>query len=121
MCRSPLVTTRNRLKSPLFPNPRSGLPPKSPANPRHQKFLPHPLRKGSATPRYAPRPDEVSGPRGTKATADKVTSRRYDMFYSLTIVVLNALGTVLGDFTADKTGLNLGFQKERCSSPAPSR
>ena len=43
--------------------------------------------------------------------ADKITSRRDEVFYWLTILVSNTLGTALGDFTADDTGLNLGFEK----------
>ncbi len=46
-----------------------------------------------------------------KIAADKITSRRDEVFYWLTIVVSNTLGTALGDFTADGTGLNLGFEK----------
>jgi uncharacterized membrane-anchored protein len=46
-----------------------------------------------------------------KIAADKITSRRDELFYWLTIVVSNTLGTALGDFTADVTGLNLGFEK----------
>ena len=46
-----------------------------------------------------------------KIAADKITSRRDEMFYWLTIVVSNTLGTALGDFTADATGLNLGFER----------
>ena len=46
-----------------------------------------------------------------KIAADKITSRRDELFYWLTIVVSNTLGTALGDFTADATGLNLGFEK----------
>lgn len=46
-----------------------------------------------------------------KIAADKITSRRDELFYWLTIVVSNTLGTALGDFTADATGLNLGFDK----------
>ncbi len=42
--------------------------------------------------------------------ADKITSRRDEVFYWLTILVSNTLGTALGDFTADDTGLNLGFE-----------
>ena len=45
-----------------------------------------------------------------KIAADKITTRRDEVFYWLTIVVSNTLGTALGDFTADKTGLNLGFE-----------
>ena len=43
--------------------------------------------------------------------ADHITSRRDEIFYWLTILVSNTLGTALGDFTADDTGLNLGFEK----------
>jgi len=43
--------------------------------------------------------------------ADKITNRRDEVFYWLTILVSNTLGTGLGDFTADDTGLNLGFEK----------
>jgi uncharacterized membrane-anchored protein len=43
--------------------------------------------------------------------ADKITSRRDEVFYWLTILVSNTLGTALGDFTADATGLNLGFER----------
>jgi uncharacterized membrane-anchored protein len=42
--------------------------------------------------------------------ADRITSRRDEVFYWLTILVSNTLGTALGDFTADDTGLNLGFE-----------
>lgn len=42
--------------------------------------------------------------------ADRITTRRDEVFYWLTILVSNTLGTALGDFTADKTGLNLGFE-----------
>jgi uncharacterized membrane-anchored protein len=42
--------------------------------------------------------------------ADKISSRRDEVFYWLTILVSNTLGTALGDFTADETGLNLGFE-----------
>jgi uncharacterized membrane-anchored protein len=42
--------------------------------------------------------------------ADKITSRRDEVFYWLTILVSNTLGTALGDFTADDTGLNFGFE-----------
>ncbi|HEY0995634.1 MAG TPA: hypothetical protein VGD77_06570 [Gemmatimonadaceae bacterium] len=40
---------------------------------------------------------------------DRVTDRRDETFYWLTILVANTLGTALGDFTADNLGL--GFQK----------
>ena len=43
--------------------------------------------------------------------SDKITNRRDEVFYWLTILVSNTLGTALGDFTADNTGLNLGFEK----------
>lgn len=39
---------------------------------------------------------------------DKVTTRRNELFYWLTILVSNTLGTALGDFTATTTGL--GFE-----------
>lgn len=42
--------------------------------------------------------------------SDHITSRRDEVFYWLTILVSNTLGTALGDFTADDTGLNLGFE-----------
>ena len=42
---------------------------------------------------------------------DHIASRRDEVFYWLTILVSNTLGTALGDFTADDTGLNLGFEK----------
>lgn len=41
--------------------------------------------------------------------ADRVTNRRNEAFYWLTILVSNTLGTALGDFTADDAGL--GFEK----------
>ena len=43
--------------------------------------------------------------------ADKIVSRKDEIFYWLTILVSNTLGTALGDFTADHTGLGLGFEK----------
>jgi uncharacterized membrane-anchored protein len=43
--------------------------------------------------------------------SDHIASRRDEVFYWLTILVSNTLGTALGDFTADDTGLNLGFEK----------
>jgi len=46
-----------------------------------------------------------------KIAADHITGRTDEVFYWLTIVVSNTLGTALGDFTADDTGLNLGFEK----------
>lgn len=45
-----------------------------------------------------------------KIAADKITTRKDEVFYWLTILVSNTLGTALGDFTADDTGLNLGFE-----------
>ena len=42
--------------------------------------------------------------------SDHITSRRDEIFYWLTILVSNTLGTALGDFTADDMGLNLGFE-----------
>ena len=46
-----------------------------------------------------------------RIAADAITSRRDEVFYWLTILVSNTLGTALGDFAADDTGLNLGFEK----------
>ena len=46
-----------------------------------------------------------------RIAADHITTRRDEIFYWLTILVSNTLGTALGDFTADDTGLNLGFDK----------
>jgi uncharacterized membrane-anchored protein len=43
--------------------------------------------------------------------ADRITNRKDEFFYWLTILVSNTLGTALGDFTADDTGLNLGFER----------
>ena len=43
--------------------------------------------------------------------SDHIASRRDEVFYWLTILVSNTLGTALGDFTADDTGLNLGFER----------
>ena len=43
--------------------------------------------------------------------ADKIVARKDEVFYWLTILVSNTLGTALGDFTADDTGLNLGFER----------
>lgn len=40
---------------------------------------------------------------------DRVTSRKDEAFYWLTILVSNTLGTALGDFTADDAGL--GFER----------
>lgn len=41
--------------------------------------------------------------------ADRIVSRQDEVFYWLTILVSNTLGTALGDFAADRTGLGLGF------------
>ena len=46
-----------------------------------------------------------------RIAADHITTRRDEIFYWLTILASNTLGTALGDFTADDTGLNLGFEK----------
>ena len=43
--------------------------------------------------------------------ADKIVGRKDEVFYWLTILVSNTLGTALGDFSADSTGLGLGFEK----------
>ena len=43
--------------------------------------------------------------------SDHIASQRDEVFYWLTILVSNTLGTALGDFTADDTGLNLGFER----------
>jgi len=40
---------------------------------------------------------------------DRITTRKNEIFYWLTILVSNTLGTALGDFTADDLGL--GFEK----------
>ncbi len=42
-------------------------------------------------------------------SVDRITSRKNETFYWLTILVSNTLGTALGDFVADDLGL--GFQK----------
>jgi uncharacterized membrane-anchored protein len=42
--------------------------------------------------------------------SDRITTRRDEAFYWLAILVSNTLGTALGDFTADDTGLDLGFE-----------
>jgi uncharacterized membrane-anchored protein len=44
-----------------------------------------------------------------RIAADRITSGRDEIFYWLTILVSNTLGTALGDFAADRTGLGLGF------------
>ena len=43
--------------------------------------------------------------------SDNIAFRRDEVFYWLTILVANTLGTALGDFAADDTGLNLGFER----------
>lgn len=40
-----------------------------------------------------------------------IVSRPHEIFYWLTILVSNTLGTALGDYAADDTGLDLGFEK----------
>ncbi len=42
--------------------------------------------------------------------ADRIASRQDEVFYWLTILGSNTLGTALGDFTADRSGLGLGFE-----------
>ena len=44
-----------------------------------------------------------------KIGVDRITTRKNEIFYWLTILVSNTLGTALGDFTADDLGL--GFEK----------
>jgi len=44
-----------------------------------------------------------------KIAVDHITSRPNEIFYWLTILVSNTLGTALGDFTADSAGL--GFER----------
>ena len=43
-----------------------------------------------------------------KVEYERITTRRDEIFYWLTILVSNTLGTALGDFTADTTGLGFG-------------
>lgn len=43
-----------------------------------------------------------------KIEFENITTRRDEIFYWLTILVSNTLGTALGDFTADTTGLGFG-------------
>ena len=45
-----------------------------------------------------------------KITFDHVVDRKVEAFYWITILVSNTLGTALGDWAADNTGLNLGYQ-----------
>lgn len=42
---------------------------------------------------------------------ENIRTRQDEVFYWLTILVSNTLGTALGDFTADDTGLDLGFER----------
>ncbi len=46
-----------------------------------------------------------------RIAADEISGRRDEVFYWLTILDSNTLGTALGDFAADHTGLPLGFAK----------
>ena len=46
-----------------------------------------------------------------KIEFENIVTRRDEVFYWLTILVSNTLGTALGDFAADDTGLNLGFER----------
>ena len=39
---------------------------------------------------------------------DRITTRKNEIFYWLTILVSNTLGTALGDFVATDAGLNFG-------------
>ena len=43
-------------------------------------------------------------------SVDKIDNPRAETFYWVTILFSNTLGTALGDFLADKTGLNLGYE-----------
>ena len=45
-----------------------------------------------------------------RIAADRIATRQDEAFYWLTILVSNTLGTALGDFTADRSGLGLGFE-----------
>ncbi len=44
-----------------------------------------------------------------RISADRVASGRDEVFYWSVILASNTLGTALGDFAADRTGLGLGF------------
>ncbi len=46
-----------------------------------------------------------------RIAANRITSPQDEVFYWLTILVSNTLGTALGDFAADTSGLGLGFEK----------
>jgi len=52
-----------------------------------------------------------------KIAVDHITSRPNEIFYWLTILVSNTLGTALGDFTADSAGL--GFERGAIIFAAP--
>ena len=45
-----------------------------------------------------------------RIAANRITSRQDEVFYWLTILTSNTLGTALGDATADRSGLGLGFE-----------
>ena len=42
---------------------------------------------------------------------ENISTRQNETFYWVTILVSNTLGTALGDFAADDTGLDLGFEQ----------
>ena len=42
---------------------------------------------------------------------ENISTKRDEVFYWVTILVANTLGTALGDFAADDTGLGLGFER----------
>ena len=46
-----------------------------------------------------------------RIAANRIASRQDEVFYWLTILVSNTLGTALGDFAADRSGLGLGFER----------
>jgi uncharacterized membrane-anchored protein len=43
-------------------------------------------------------------------SVDRIDNPRAEIFYWVTILFSNTLGTALGDFLADQTGLNLGYE-----------
>ena len=43
-------------------------------------------------------------------SVSKIDNPRAEIFYWVTILFSNTLGTALGDFLADKTGLDLGYE-----------